>query len=201
MVIACCRQANFAEGDRSSPSSKYWTKTGFGQDAGDLGALISLNLDSAFLDRAARAASFLHRLRELLLLRQADANEPRHDRHRLAAAMRRLSQNVDSAAVLLRCGNRRCRLAACLVGLIGWCCRQSLAAQSGERIVPKALAAIDGNAFLATHYDILVSKQCAMQIQAPVMVRLNGGRRRSAVPTENVTISTLRFCKCLRLWE
>ena len=67
--------------ERSSPPGKYRTKTGFGQDAGDFRALISLNLNSSFLDRATSAASLLHSLGELLLLRQTDANEPRHDRH------------------------------------------------------------------------------------------------------------------------
>ena len=140
--------------------------------------LISLNLNSSFLDRAASAASLLHSLGELLLLRQTDANEPRHDRHRLAPAMRRLPQDVHPASVLTRCGNCRRRLAARLAGLIFWRWRQPRAAQPGERIVPKAPAAIDGNAFLATHFDILYSKRCRMQIQATVTVRWRWPYRR-----------------------
>src|SRR4026208_1764158 len=88
--------------ERSSPPGKYRTKTGFGQDAGDFRALISLNLNSSFLDRPTSAASLLHSLGELLLLRQTDANEPRHDRHGLAPAMRRLPQDVHPAAVFPR---------------------------------------------------------------------------------------------------
>ena len=36
-------------------------------------------------------------------IRQADPNEIRNDRHRLATALRRLTENVNPTAVLLRC--------------------------------------------------------------------------------------------------
>jgi hypothetical protein len=112
----------------SSASGKYRAKTGFSEDAGDFCALISLNLNSSFFDGAARAASLLHRFAELLFLRQTDADEPRHDSHRLAATMGGLPQDVDPAPVLLRCGNCGRRLAACLAGLIPWRWRQARAA-------------------------------------------------------------------------
>ena len=62
------------------------TKACFAQDARDLGAFVPLNLDLAILHRATRAAGLLHRLGQLLLFRQTDADKILHHRHRIAAA-------------------------------------------------------------------------------------------------------------------
>jgi len=134
-----------------SPSGKHRTKTGFAQDAGDLRALVPLNFDPSFLDRAARATGLLHRFGEFFLLRQTDADETSDDRYRLATAMRRLSQDIHPAAILPGSGTRGGWLAAGPARLIFRSGRQALTAQPGERLLPEALTAIDGYALVATH--------------------------------------------------
>ena len=57
-----------------------------GQDAGNLRALVSLDLDLAVLHCATRVAGLLHSLGQLLLFRQAYADKALNHRHRLAAA-------------------------------------------------------------------------------------------------------------------
>src|SRR6266481_8497712 len=81
---------------------EYRSKVGLAEDSRDLLPLISLNLDLAVLHRATRAASLLHRLGQLLLFRQTDADKALHHRHRLAAAPGRLPDNVHSATVFPR---------------------------------------------------------------------------------------------------
>jgi len=94
-------------GQRShSASGEDWPKTGLAQDAGDLRALIALNLNPAFFHGAPRAAGLLHRFGQAFLLRQTDADEPRDDGDGFAAAMRRLPQDVHPAPIFPRC--RRC---------------------------------------------------------------------------------------------
>lgn len=136
---------------KTSTSGKHRTKTRLAQDARDLRAFVALNLDPPFLDRAARAASFLHRLGEALFFRQTDADETLDHRHGLSAAMGRLPQNVHPAAVLPRRRRVRCWLASRLAALILGSGRESRGAQSGEWILTEALIAADGNPFLSTH--------------------------------------------------
>ena len=83
------------------PSGKDRTEACLGQNAGDVGAFVALNLDPSLFHRAAGAASLLHRLGQLFLFRLTDADESRHDRHRLAAAVRRLPADIDPPAILL----------------------------------------------------------------------------------------------------
>jgi hypothetical protein len=72
----------------------------FGKDASDFFAFVPLNFNLAILDRAANSASLLHRPRQLLFLRQTDADESFDDGNSLAAASGFLSDDIDATTGL-----------------------------------------------------------------------------------------------------
>src|SRR5437899_677071 len=87
---------------RRLTAREYRPKVCLAQDPRDLRALVALNFDLAVFHRASRAAGLLHRLGELLLFRQTDADKPFRYCHRLAAATGLLPDDVHPAAILPR---------------------------------------------------------------------------------------------------
>src|SRR5258707_688248 len=77
-----------------SPASKDRLKTRLHEDASNFCALVTLDLNSAFFDRAACAAGFLHLLGQHFLFWQPDADKVGDHGYGLAAAARRLTQDV-----------------------------------------------------------------------------------------------------------
>lgn len=84
-------------------SSKYRTKTGLEQDAGDCLALVALDFDPPFLHRASSTTGFLYFLGEGFFFGQTDASETRDDRHGLAATMCGLANDIHPPTVFLWC--------------------------------------------------------------------------------------------------
>src|SRR5436190_13405731 len=84
------------------PACEHRPEVGFGQDASDFFAFVSLDFDLAVFYRAASSASLLHRPRQALFLRQADADEPFDDGHSLAATPGLLSDDIHTSTVLAR---------------------------------------------------------------------------------------------------
>ena len=110
------------------PACEHRMEVRLSQDAGDFLALVALNLDLAILHRAAGATRALHRLGQLLLVRQTDAHKVFYHRHRLATASSLDSQDVRTPAMLPR--RLRCRRD------VRWqsyrCSRQTVAGQVGK---------------------------------------------------------------------
>src|ERR1019366_4754681 len=131
------------------PAREYGAEVRLAQDLRDLRALVPLNLDLAILYCATRAASLLHRLGQLLLFRQTDADKTLYHCHRLAAAPGLLADNVHPATILsrwfglgslaeIRRRNFRCR-------------REPFAGEGLKGGVTKALSTVRGNAFRLVH--------------------------------------------------
>src|SRR2546421_12314814 len=87
---------------RHLPASENRPEVGFGKDASDFLAFVSLDFDLAIFYRAARSTSLLHRFGQALLLRQTDPDKALHHCNRLAAAPSLLSDDVHSSSALSR---------------------------------------------------------------------------------------------------
>ena len=138
----CCRrsdglqpvasQQQIAESETGAPNSTAGEdrlKAGLGQDAGHFLAFVALDLDPALLHGASRAARLLHLLCQLLLLGQTDADEIRHDGHRLSTAPGGLTDDIHPAAGLA--GRLGPRTGISRTG------REAFAVETGEWVVGK----------------------------------------------------------------
>jgi hypothetical protein len=150
-------------------------KAGFGQDARDFLAFVALDFNVAFLHGAAAAAGFLHLFGELFFFRQADADKIFHHRHRLAAAMRGLAENVHAAAIFWAGGTLAGSFGS---GSFRWRGRrQPIALQGGERRLIEGVAATIGNTFIAAHaLTYLRGRGRASKILRIEAVRTEAGR-------------------------
>ena len=83
------------------PSGKYGAKTGIGKDLGNRFAMVSLNFDSSFLDRASGATNSLHLFAKQFFFLQTDACKVGHYRYGLPAAVCRLAKNIHAATIVL----------------------------------------------------------------------------------------------------
>ncbi len=115
-----------------STSGKHGMEVGFGQDAGGFFPFISLDLDLAVFHRAAGAASPLHRLGQLFLFGQTDANKIFNHRHRLAAPAGLDAEYIHPAAMF---PGRLCRRGG--DWWLGWGWRQAFGGQAGKRSLNK----------------------------------------------------------------
>ena len=84
-----------------SSSGEHRAETGLGQNSRNRLALVTLDLDPSFLQRATGAAGFLHLLGERLFFIQTDAGESSDDRYGLATSVRSLTNDIDSSTVFL----------------------------------------------------------------------------------------------------
>lgn len=77
----------------------YGAKACFGEDSGNLFAVVSLDFNLTILHRATRATALLDLFCELLFFGKANTFEPFDHRHGLAAAACGLAQNINPAAI------------------------------------------------------------------------------------------------------